>query len=122
MIFDCPPSSSLIAVNAIIAADGALIPVAGDYLSLTGLARLMLTLKRLEPLRRRTSRKWIFLSRFIARRRLAQEVRGKLLQHFPECLLASVISEELCSPSVPAWARPYSSIGPAAAPPLSLPS
>ena len=34
----------------IVASSDALIPVAGDYLSLTGLARLMLTLQRLQPL------------------------------------------------------------------------
>ena len=93
LIFDCPPSSSMLAVNAVIASSDALIPVAGDYLSLTGLARLMLTLQRLQPLLRRPLHKAIFLSRFVARRRLAQEVYGKLLQHFPENLLNSSISE-----------------------------
>jgi chromosome partitioning protein len=93
LILDCPPSSTLIAVNAIVAADEVWIPVAGDYLSLTGLARLILTLKRLDPLRRKPLRQRVFMSRFVARRRLAQEVREKLREHFPEYLVESVVSE-----------------------------
>lgn len=93
LVLDCPPSSTLIAVNAIVAADEVWIPVAGDYLSLTGLARLILTLQRLEPLRRKPLLKRVFMSRFVARRRLAQEVRAKLRQHFPEYLIESVVSE-----------------------------
>jgi chromosome partitioning protein len=93
LLIDCPPSSSLIAVNAIVAADDVLVPVAGDYLSLTGLARLMLTLKRLEPLRQSALSKRVFLSRFVERRRLAREVREKLREHFPEYLMDSAVSE-----------------------------
>ena len=83
----------MLAINAVIASNDALIPVAGDYLSLTGLARLMLTLQRLQPMLRRPLHKAMFLSRFVARRRLAQEVYGKLLQHFSDNLLNSSISE-----------------------------
>jgi chromosome partitioning protein len=93
LLFDCPPSSSMLAINAVIASNDALIPVAGDYLSLTGLARLMLTLQRLQPMLRRPLHKAMFLSRFVARRRLAQEVYAKLLQHFSDNLLNSSISE-----------------------------
>jgi len=93
LIFDCPPSAGLLVVNAAIAADDLLIPVAGDYLSLTGLAKLMGTIKKLEGLRGRPLQKWIFLSRFIARRRLSQEVYGKILQHFPRNLLRTSVRE-----------------------------
>ena len=93
VIFDCPPSAGLLVVNAVVAADDALVPVAGDYLSLTGLAKLMGTIKKLEGLRDRPLNKWIFLSRFVARRRLSQEVHDKLLQHFPDSLLRSSVRE-----------------------------
>ena len=93
LLFDCPPSAGLLVVNAVVAADDVLVPVAGDYLSLTGLAKLMGTLKRIEGLRDKPLVKWIFLSRFIARRRLSQEVLGKLLQHFPQHLLKTSIRE-----------------------------
>lgn len=92
-IIDCPPASSLIAANAIVAANGVLVPVAGDYLALTGVARLTLTLQRLEPLRRRPLERAFFMCRFMPRRRLALEVREKLREHFGHEFLESSISE-----------------------------
>lgn len=93
VLIDCPPSSGMLMVNAIAAADDILIPVPGDYLSLTGLARLMLTLKRLRRLSRPGLRQWIFSSRFMPRRRLAREVYGKLHLHFPNHLLHASVTE-----------------------------
>lgn len=93
VIFDCPPSAGLLVANAILACDAILVPVAGDYLSLTGVARLMSTVARFESMRDMPLEKWIFLSRFIARRRLSQEVLRKLLAHFPDSLLNSSIRE-----------------------------
>ena len=93
LVVDCPPSSGRLIFNAIVAADDVVIPVAGDYLSLTGLARLMMTIKRLQPMCRAEMRKWIFMSRFVARRRLSREVHEKVREHFPYSLLCSVVSE-----------------------------
>jgi chromosome partitioning protein len=93
LLIDCPPSLGMLTVNAIVAADDVLIPVVGDYLSLAGLARLTSTLRRLAPLSRPTLRQWIFMSRFVDRRRLAREVHERIQQHFPDKLLASRINE-----------------------------
>ena len=93
LLFDCPPSAGLLVMNAVLAADHVMIPVAGDYLSLTGLANLVNTLRRVEGLRATPLRKWIFMSRFVARRRLSREVLGKIMQHFPHYLLPTAIRE-----------------------------
>lgn len=93
VIIDCPPSAGMLVINAIVAADDVLIPVAGDYLSLTGLAKLMGTIKKIESLRDSPLKKWIFLSRYIARRRLSQEVTDKIREHFPQYLLPTSIRE-----------------------------
>lgn len=93
VILDCPPSAGLLVVNAVLACDEVLVPVAGDYLSLTGLAKLMETIGKIERLRSQPLAKWVFLSRFIARRRLSQEVQEKLLHHFPNALLETQVSE-----------------------------
>jgi len=93
VLLDCPPSAGLLVMNALLAADHALIPVAGDYLSLTGLANLMNTLRRVEGLRDKPLHKRVFLSRFIARRRLSREVMAKIMHHFPHYLLPTSIRE-----------------------------
>ena len=93
LIFDCPPAAGLLVANALLAVDEVLIPVAGDYLSLTGVARLLLTIRRFGEVRASPLQQWMFLSRFVARRRLSREVQGKLQAHFPDRLLATAVSE-----------------------------
>ena len=93
VVLDCPPSAGLLTINAVAGADDVLIPMAGDYLSLTGLARLMVDLKRLQALRESSLRSWIFFNRFVPRRRLAQEVYDKVARHFPHNLLETTINE-----------------------------
>jgi chromosome partitioning protein len=105
LLMDCPPSSGLLVTNAIFAADEVLIPTSGDYLSLTGLANLMVTLKKFEPYREKPLEHWIELSRFINRRRLANEVKEKLLKHFPNRVLATPISEAAVMAECPGVGR-----------------
>jgi chromosome partitioning protein len=93
LLFDCPPSSGMLVANAIFAADEALIPVSGDYLSLNGLAKMMATLKKFEAFIEKPLQIWIELNRYFPRRRLAKEVHEKLLKHFPGQLLATPIKE-----------------------------
>jgi len=93
VLFDCPPAGGLLVVNAILAADEALLPVTGDQPGLNGLAQSLLTLKGLQPLRARPLRHWIELSRFMTRRHLAQEVRSRLRRHFGGHILATPVRE-----------------------------
>lgn len=46
-ILDCPPSMSLIPINALLAADGIIVPVVPHYLALEGLVNLMAAVERI---------------------------------------------------------------------------
>ncbi|MET0072052.1 MAG: ParA family protein [Candidatus Thiodiazotropha sp.] len=93
VLFDCPPSSGLLVANAILAADEALIPVAGDHMSLNGLAKMLITIKKFEPYLKQPLRQWIALNRYFPRRRLSKEVSEKLKRHFPGQLINTRIRE-----------------------------
>ena len=93
LILDCAAASGQLTMAAVAAADDVLVPVVGDYLSLTGLARLMLLLKRLRAAQQGEFREWVFFNRFTPRRRLSQEVYAKVMQHFPDRLLCGAIQE-----------------------------
>lgn len=48
ILIDCPPSLSLLTVNALSASDGIIIPMLCDYLSLEGLKQLLLTIEKVK--------------------------------------------------------------------------
>jgi len=105
VIIDCPPSSGLLVVNAIFATQEVLIPMTGDFLALQGLAHLMGTLKNFESVLDRQLKRWIVMSRFVARRRLAQDVKEKLIEHFPNSVLATDISESVVLAECPSFGK-----------------
>lgn len=93
LILDCGPSPGNLMMSAVMAAHEVLIPMVGDYLSLTGLARLMLMLRRLQTRHGGGLNAWVFFNRFTPRRRLSQEVYATVARHFPDRLLGSVVRE-----------------------------
>ncbi|WP_018175052.1 MULTISPECIES: ParA family protein [unclassified Thioalkalivibrio] len=103
VLIDCPPSAGLLGMNAIIAADELLIPVAGDFLALNGLSRLMRILAGIESRLGTTRDKWIVLSRFVEQRRHAREVRERIEEHFARQLLPTAIRETVVLAESPSF-------------------
>lgn len=105
ILIDCPPSSGLLVVNAIFASKEVLIPMTGDFLALQGLSHLMATLGNFEQALGNHIRQMIVLSKFQARRCLSQEVKNKLIQHFPGKLLQTEISESVALAESPSFGK-----------------
>lgn len=105
ILLDCPPSSSLLAVNAIFASDEIMIPMMGDYLALQGMAYLMGTLKNFEKALGHKLKQWVVLSRFQPRRNLSQDVLARLVEHFPGCVLQTQIGESVLLAESPSFGK-----------------
>lgn len=105
VLIDCPPSSGLLVVNALLVADTAIIPVAGDYLALHGLSYLMGTFKNFELSLNKKIPFWVALTRYQSRRRLSQQVRDSLLQYFPGRILATPIRENVALAESPSFGK-----------------
>ena len=105
ILIDCPPSSGLLVMNAILASTEIITPMTGDYLGLQGLAYLMRTLKRFESILEATLVQWVVLSRFQPRRRLSQEVRARLQKYFPDKILQTGISESVLLAECPGFGK-----------------
>jgi chromosome partitioning protein len=105
VIIDCPPAAGLLAMNAILAADEMLIPVTGDYLALQGVSRLIQVLSHIENRLEKNNRKWFVLTRFYERRKLANEIRNKMIKYFPGQVLKTCIRENVALAESPGFAK-----------------
>jgi chromosome partitioning protein len=95
VLIDCCPALGVLSLNAVIAADRVLIPVAADPLSLEGVERLDVALNALErKLNRRIERR-VLLTRFDGRRRLSYEIFDRLQQRFGKRLCNTRIVENV---------------------------
>jgi chromosome partitioning protein len=85
VLVDCPPSLGLLTVNALAAADAALIPVQCEYFALEGLAQLLATIDAVrQRLNQRLEILAIVLTMDDRRNRLSMQVVEELHRHFPE--------------------------------------
>lgn len=92
-IIDCPPSLSVLTLNALVAArDGVVIPVQCEYLALEGLSRLIQTVEAvrvgLNPTMRIVG---ILMTMYDVRTNLSTEVVHEVRQHFPGLVFRDAI-------------------------------
>lgn len=105
VVIDCCPYIGVLALNAIFACDHLLIPISTDYLSLQAAEHITRTLQVLEPvLKRRVDRRYV-LTRFDRRRRMSNDVRGRLQERFGDEVCATVISENVAVAESPSLNR-----------------
>jgi len=105
VIIDAPPSSGLLVVMAVYAANELLIPVTSDYLGLQGLSHLMATLKNFEQLLQHKPRRRLVITRFYPRRKISLAAQQKLQQYFPRSLLPTPIREVTAIASSPGFGK-----------------
>jgi chromosome partitioning protein len=91
-IIDCPPSVSLLTFNALMAADGVIIPVETGYFSVHGLSK---QLETLELLQRQCGRQFtvkVLANLYDVRTKLGREMLGDLRKRFGELMFQSYVN------------------------------
>jgi chromosome partitioning protein len=83
ILLDCSPSLSLLNQNALVFADGILVPVACDFLSLVGVRQVIKTVKNVNALLHHPVQIYGVLPTFYdARARICRDAWGTLKEHF----------------------------------------
>lgn len=104
VLLDCPPSLGLISVNALVAADGVIVPVQCEYLSLEGLGLLTRTLElvkgRLNPDLELIG---LVMTMFDARTKLAAEVVAEVGRHFPDQQFQTIVPRSVRLGEAPSY-------------------
>ncbi|GGA79973.1 chromosome partitioning protein ParA [Arenimonas soli] len=92
LIIDCPPSLSLLTLNALAAADGVIVPMQCEYFALEGLSSLVDTINALKgKLNPKLEIEGIVRTMFDVRNNLANAVSGELTRHFGDKVFRSII-------------------------------
>ena len=107
IIIDCPPSLSLLTLNALTAADSVMIPMQCEYYALEGLSQLMRTI---ELVRASTnpalSIEGVVLTMFDGRNNLARQVMDDVKSHFGDRVFKSVIPRNVRLSEAPSFGKP----------------
>ncbi|MCX5780862.1 MAG: ParA family protein [Firmicutes bacterium] len=107
ILLDCPPSLSLLTINALTASDSVLIPLQCEYYALEGLSQLMDTIqlvrKRLNP---GLKIEGIVFTMFDARTKLAVQVVEEVKSHFRKEAYETVIPRNVRLSEAPSHGKP----------------
>lgn len=107
IIIDCPPSLSLLTVNAMTASDSILIPLQCEFYAMEGLSQILNTIRLvqrgLNPLLKIEG---ILLTMFDARNRLSKEVEDEVRAHFPSEVFETVIPRNVRLSEAPSHGKP----------------
>ncbi|MBK5962622.1 chromosome partitioning protein [Thiocystis minor] len=92
IIIDCPPSLNMLTVNALVAAQGVLIPIQCEYYALEGLSSLVDTIEQIRASRNPELRiEGILRTMHDPRNNLANQVSTQLVTHFKGQVYRTVI-------------------------------
>jgi chromosome partitioning protein len=107
ILVDCPPSLSLLTVNALRAADGVLVPLQCEYYALEGLTALLDTVGRVrDTLNPGLALEGLLLTMFDRRNSLARQVQEEVRGHFGDQVFRSVIPRNVRLSESPSHGMP----------------
>lgn len=107
ILIDCPPSLSMLTVNALVASKGVIIPIQCEYYALEGLSSLLKTIERIKQ-RANPSLEITGLVRtmFDARNNLANQVSRQLIMHFEKKVFHTLIPRNVRLAEAPSHGIP----------------
>ena len=107
ILIDCPPSLSLLTLNALAASDSVLIPVQCEYYALEGLGQLLNTInivkKHLNP---KLDIEGVVLTMYDGRLRLSHQVVSEVQKYFGEKVFKTLISRNVRLSEAPSFGLP----------------
>lgn len=107
ILIDCPPSLSVLTVNALVAAHSVLIPIQCEYFALEGLSGLLTTVEQIRnSINPELHIEGLLRTMYDGRNRLAVDVSAQLLEHFPERVYRTVIPRNVRLAEAPSHGTP----------------
>ena len=116
VVLDCPPALSKLTVNALVAADGVLIPMQCEYYALEGLSALMDTVQKIRRvINPRLEVEGLLRTMYDPRNNLAIDVSNQLIQHFGDKVYRTLVPRNVRLAEAPSHGLPAMVYDPASA-------
>ena len=107
IIIDCPPSLGMLTVNALVAANGVIIPMQCEFYALEGLSQLTATIARIKQrYNPRLAITGILITMHNNRLILSMQVLGELRKHYEDKLFETTISRNVKVSEAPGFGEP----------------
>ena len=107
ILVDCPPSLNMLTLNALVAANGVLVPIQTEYYALEGLSALMNTVSQIQShLNPGLVVEGFLRTMHDPRNNLAIDVSGQLVSHFKEAVFNTVIPRNVRVAEAPSHGKP----------------
>lgn len=113
ILIDCPPSLSLLTINALVASHAVLVPLQAEFYALEGLSQLLLTVREVRQSANPTLRiEGVLLTMVDARNRLAQQVESDARKTLGDLVFSTVIPRNVRLSEAPSFAQSILSYDP----------
>ena len=107
IIIDCPPSLSMLTVNAMVASDGIIIPMQCEFYALEGLSQLTVTINRIKAsYNSNLNITGILITMYNSRLLLSLQVVNELNKHYSDKLFSTHISRGVRVSEAPGFGVP----------------
>lgn len=114
ILIDCPPSLSLLTVNALTAArDGVIIPVQCEYLALEGLTQLHQTIELVQKyLNPELEIRGLIMTMYDSRTNLSRQVVEEVRSYFPGKVFRTIVPRNVRLSEAPSYGQPINAYAP----------
>lgn len=107
ILIDCPPSLSLLTVNALVAADAILVPLQCEFFALEGLTQLMKTIKRIQTtLNPDLDLQGVVLTMFDRRNTLSDQVAADVRSFLGDKVYKTIVPRNVKLSEAPSHGKP----------------
>ncbi len=107
IFIDCPPSLSLLTINALTAANSVIIPMQCEYFALEGLSLLINTIRRVKKgFNPKLHIEGLLLTMFDRRNNLTYHVAKEIKKHFQREVYSTVIPRNVRLSECPSYGKP----------------
>lgn len=106
VLIDCPPSLSILTINALTAADSVLIPMQCEYYALEGLTSLLDTIERVKQTTNPNLEiEGLLRTMFDGRNNLANDVAAQISEHFGDKVFTTVVPRNVKVAEAPSFGQ-----------------